>query len=71
MVREHYVHEAEERLNARAEAHLVRHAELEQREHEIDFARRNLDRRAGETTPPFEPAAAFARAPAAFAKRTF
>jgi hypothetical protein len=68
--REHYVHEAEENLNTRAEAHIVRHVELEQREHEIDAARRDMERRSGNTPPPFDLAPAFARTPAVSARRT-
>ncbi len=66
--REQYVHEAEENLSARAEEHIVRHAELEQREHNIEDARRELDRRTGRTPAPFAPAAIAAAAD--FANRT-
>lgn len=51
--REHFVYEAEERLGARADAHLVRLAELEQREVEIVAATRDFQLRTGLTPTPF------------------
>ncbi len=44
--RERDLHDAEERLDERAHAHLVKLAELEQREHELESARLSVARRA-------------------------
>lgn len=51
--REHFVYEAEERLGARADAQLVRLAELEQREVEVLAATRDFQLRTGLPPGPF------------------